>query len=300
MKGHGEGPRSKNGPAPAGHGAEAVHDAIAAAITALPERLRRSAGPGPGRGDGPARRAADRHRPPNPRPRPPEPLAARDRRGRPAGRCASASRRARTSAFTDPAFTDPAHSRPSPSPSTAGPERPGLAHARPGAERAADDRSRRPRRVRPIETARHAREPCRGASDAARTTPSTSRREAVWTTLPWRRLHPLKSLPPRRRRGSGACTTASQPPEPGRAAGSARPGRALRPALTAFGVGPPLTGRVERVAARPRPPRRRGIAGRPPLSLGRFGRCAASGSWGPRRWRPRSAASAASAVPSGR
>ncbi len=81
---------------------------------------------------------------------------------------------------------------------------------------------------------------------------------------------------------------------------AAEPGRALRPAPTAFGVGPPLTGRVERVAARPRPPRRRGIAGRPPLSLGRFGRCAASGSWGPRRWRPRSAASAASAVPSGR
>jgi IS30 family transposase len=36
------GPRIKNGPALAGHGAEAVRDAIAAAITTLPEQLRRS------------------------------------------------------------------------------------------------------------------------------------------------------------------------------------------------------------------------------------------------------------------
>jgi transposase, IS30 family len=36
------GPRSKNGPALAGHGAEAVRDAIAAAITTLPDELRRS------------------------------------------------------------------------------------------------------------------------------------------------------------------------------------------------------------------------------------------------------------------
>jgi transposase, IS30 family len=36
------GPRIKNGPALAGHGAEAVRDAIAAAITNLPEQLRRS------------------------------------------------------------------------------------------------------------------------------------------------------------------------------------------------------------------------------------------------------------------
>jgi IS30 family transposase len=41
LDGHG-GPRSKNGPALAGHGAEAVRDAIAAAITTLPEQLRRS------------------------------------------------------------------------------------------------------------------------------------------------------------------------------------------------------------------------------------------------------------------
>ena len=37
-----QGPRVKNGPALAGHGAEAVRDAITAAITTLPERLRRS------------------------------------------------------------------------------------------------------------------------------------------------------------------------------------------------------------------------------------------------------------------
>src|SRR5690348_15818366 len=34
--------RSKNGPALAGHGAEAVREAIAATITALPEQLRRT------------------------------------------------------------------------------------------------------------------------------------------------------------------------------------------------------------------------------------------------------------------
>jgi IS30 family transposase len=42
MKGHGEGTRAKNGPALAGHGAEAVRDAIAAQIVTLPEQLRRS------------------------------------------------------------------------------------------------------------------------------------------------------------------------------------------------------------------------------------------------------------------
>jgi IS30 family transposase len=38
----GHGPRVKNGPALAGHGAEAVRDAIAATITTLPDQLRRS------------------------------------------------------------------------------------------------------------------------------------------------------------------------------------------------------------------------------------------------------------------
>ena len=41
MAGHGQ-PRVHNGPALAGHGAEAVRDAIASSITTLPERLRRS------------------------------------------------------------------------------------------------------------------------------------------------------------------------------------------------------------------------------------------------------------------
>jgi IS30 family transposase len=42
MEGHGAAPREKNGPALAGHGAEAVRDAITRTITGLPERLRRS------------------------------------------------------------------------------------------------------------------------------------------------------------------------------------------------------------------------------------------------------------------
>jgi IS30 family transposase len=42
MDGHGNGPREKNGPALAGHGAEAVRDAIAREITSLPVQLRRS------------------------------------------------------------------------------------------------------------------------------------------------------------------------------------------------------------------------------------------------------------------
>jgi len=42
MDSHGNEPRVKNGPALAGHGAEAVRDAIAASITTLPQQLRRS------------------------------------------------------------------------------------------------------------------------------------------------------------------------------------------------------------------------------------------------------------------
>jgi IS30 family transposase len=42
MEGHGSSPRAKNGPALAGHGAEAVRDAIASAIITLPAQLRRS------------------------------------------------------------------------------------------------------------------------------------------------------------------------------------------------------------------------------------------------------------------
>ena len=42
MDGHGQRPAVKNGPPLAGHGAEAVRDAIAESITTLPEQLRRS------------------------------------------------------------------------------------------------------------------------------------------------------------------------------------------------------------------------------------------------------------------
>jgi IS30 family transposase len=42
MEGHVQEPRVKNGPALAGHGAEAVREAIAASIVTLPEQLRRS------------------------------------------------------------------------------------------------------------------------------------------------------------------------------------------------------------------------------------------------------------------
>ncbi|MGH9200375.1 MAG: IS30 family transposase [Vicinamibacterales bacterium] len=42
MEGHRAAPRAKNGPALAGHGAEAVRDAIAASIKTLPDHLRRS------------------------------------------------------------------------------------------------------------------------------------------------------------------------------------------------------------------------------------------------------------------
>jgi transposase, IS30 family len=42
MRGHGEQPRDKNGPALAGHGGEAARDAIATSILTLPQQLRRS------------------------------------------------------------------------------------------------------------------------------------------------------------------------------------------------------------------------------------------------------------------
>ena len=42
QRGHGMTPRIKNGPPLAGHGAQAVRDAITAAITTLPAQLRRS------------------------------------------------------------------------------------------------------------------------------------------------------------------------------------------------------------------------------------------------------------------
>jgi len=42
MDGHGEEPRLKNGPALAGHGAEAVRDAIIETMSSLPDELRKS------------------------------------------------------------------------------------------------------------------------------------------------------------------------------------------------------------------------------------------------------------------
>ena len=42
LEGHGDAPRTKNGPALAGHGAQAVRDAIAMTIGQLPEHLRRT------------------------------------------------------------------------------------------------------------------------------------------------------------------------------------------------------------------------------------------------------------------
>ena len=42
MEGHGIGVRPKNGPPLAGHGAEAVRDAITAQMAGLPDQLRRS------------------------------------------------------------------------------------------------------------------------------------------------------------------------------------------------------------------------------------------------------------------
>src|SRR3954453_18324215 len=61
MQGHGAAPREKNGPALAGHGAEAVRDAIGGAIIPLPRALRMSLTWDQGGGDGAARAAADRH-----------------------------------------------------------------------------------------------------------------------------------------------------------------------------------------------------------------------------------------------
>ena len=57
MDGHGDRPRAKNGPALAGHGGEAVRDAITVAITNLSDLVDL----GSGCGDGSTRPAPDRH-----------------------------------------------------------------------------------------------------------------------------------------------------------------------------------------------------------------------------------------------
>ena len=80
MEGHGTVPRVKNGPALAGHGAEAVRDAIARTITTLPAQLRRSLNLGPGSRDGQACGSADRNRPSRLLLRTAQPLATRNER----------------------------------------------------------------------------------------------------------------------------------------------------------------------------------------------------------------------------
>ena len=62
MDGFGTRPDVKNGPPLAGHGAEAVSDAITAQIGALPDQLRRSLTWDQGSRAGPARPTQDRHR----------------------------------------------------------------------------------------------------------------------------------------------------------------------------------------------------------------------------------------------
>ena len=93
------GPRVKNGPALAGHGAEAVRDAIAATIDDAARAAAPLADLGPGRRDGPARPAADRHRPPGLLLRPRSPGSAAPTRT-PTGCCASTSPKAPTSRHT--------------------------------------------------------------------------------------------------------------------------------------------------------------------------------------------------------
>ena len=61
MQGHGTEPRAKNGPALAGHGAEAVRDAVATTIATLPEQPAPVVDLGPRGRDGPARPAPHRH-----------------------------------------------------------------------------------------------------------------------------------------------------------------------------------------------------------------------------------------------
>ena len=106
-----DGPRVKNGPALTGHGAEAVRDAIADAITHAPRAAAPVADLGPGRRDGPARAAAHRHRPAR------STSATRRARGSaaptrtPTGCCASTSRGAPTSPGTAPTTSPPSPPR---------------------------------------------------------------------------------------------------------------------------------------------------------------------------------------------
>ena len=80
MVGHAAGARVKNGPTLAGHGAQAVREAIAAKIETLPEKLRKSLTWDPRRGDGPACPTATRDRTGDLLLRSAQPVAARDQR----------------------------------------------------------------------------------------------------------------------------------------------------------------------------------------------------------------------------
>jgi IS30 family transposase len=80
MEGPGSEPRVKNGPPLAGHGAEAVRDAIADQIMVLPEQLRRSLTWDQGARVGTARSAPHRHGAGDLLRRPAQPLATRNER----------------------------------------------------------------------------------------------------------------------------------------------------------------------------------------------------------------------------
>ena len=224
MPGHGAGARVKNGPALAGHGAEAVRDAIARTITTLPEQLRRSLTWDQGAEMSAARAAADRHRRAGLLLRPAQPVAARHerehqraaaavlpeghrperaRRRRPRGR----GRRPQRQAAQDAR----------------------LANARRGPRRGAAVRCRLVLR-RPVETAQYAGEPYRKVLARHGIGQSMSRKgncldnapmESFFASLKKEHVHPTSASRPARRPGrrfsstsrsfttGGVCTRAS-------------------------------------------------------------------------------------------
>ena len=148
MPGHGSGPRVKNGPALAGHGAEAVRDAIARTITTLPEQLRRSLTWDQGAEMAKHARSAHRHRAQRLLLRSSQPMAARHRTRTPTGCCASTSRKARISQRTAPTTSQPWRTR-----STPGRERRSAGERRPRPWTRSFDRLRKTLLRRPIESA---------------------------------------------------------------------------------------------------------------------------------------------------
>ncbi len=145
MEGHG-GPRAKNGPALAGHGAEAVRDAIAATITTLPEQLRRSLTWDQGAEMAQHAQLRIEHRPGDLLLRPPQPLAARQQREhqRPAAPVLPQGHRPqpRTAQTTWP---------PSPPRSTAAPARPSAGRRQPRPSTNSYTRPSKPVLRRPLE-----------------------------------------------------------------------------------------------------------------------------------------------------